>query len=195
MAADVFVPRGLNQKEMAEFAIEFRRKLGIGRGEPVDIVDILEFELGQFYPGYSFRVREDDKVDFRAQARPLENTIIVSESTYDAACEGDSDARFILAHELGHFLLHADRALKMNTNRYGLDYEKQFENLNSLTSTEAQADIFARHFLAPCYLAFQYRSDPHQLSVLAGIPLREAKAACTISKRDELYSLRQSSAT
>lgn len=191
MATDSFVSEGLNQKEMAEFTIELRQKLGVGRGDPVDIVDILEFELSKFYPGYLLRIWEDEKVDFRAQARPLENTIIVSESTYNAACEGDVDARFVLAHELGHFLLHADRAAKMNTNRAGTEYEKQFKDLNGLTSTESQADIFARHFLAPCYLAYEHRKDPISLSCLTGIPLREAKAACTISKRTEMLGLRQ----
>ncbi|MBZ9850589.1 ImmA/IrrE family metallo-endopeptidase [Mesorhizobium sp. CA14] len=185
---DRFNPESLNELEIAERAHQFRATFGIADKTYVDIIEILEFRIIDFVPDFRLIIRRDIELKNTAETTIDPPRIFVRETIYDAACEGDRDCRRILAHELGHFLLHMKIEGSMQRNLLG--YEKQILASNSLSSIEDQADIFARHFLVPPYVAFKNREDIQNLADLTGVPQNIAAAAATISKRVEMLKIR-----
>ena len=191
MSTDYFISDGLNEREMAEDAERYRREFDIALSSTVDIVDVIEFKLCKIDPEFILVIVRDDQISQKASALPKEHKIIVRESVYSAACEGDSDARFTLAHELGHYLLHKHISGPLNGEFDRRKYTSQFEGLNALERTEPQADIFARHFLVSMKTAYRYKDDPKKLAEITGIPLPRAIKAIMVSKRQEMIALRQ----
>jgi hypothetical protein len=185
---DRFNGTKLNEVEIAERAHGLRLALGTADKTYVDIIEILEFHVPEFIPGFRLVVRRDIDIDFSAEASFDPPRIVVRETIYDAACEGDQECRRILAHELGHLMLHSNVAGSLQRNYEG--YQQEFGEMTSLESTEDQADIFARHFLIPSYIAFSHKKDASKLSAETGTPINIAKSAITISKRQEFYKLR-----
>jgi hypothetical protein len=175
---------------IATRAHEFRLKLGIADQTYVEIIDILEFRVVEFIPDFKLMVRRDIELEALAVTTFDPPRIYVRETVYDAACNGDPDCRQILAHELGHLLLHEKVTMgRMQENTEG--HIEQFRGLNLLESTEKQADVFARHFLIPPYVAFPNRTDAHLLARYTGTSKQLAAAAITISKRVEMLKLRE----
>jgi len=62
--------------------------------------------------------------------------------------------------------------------------------MKATESIEDQADMFARHFLAPPHLAYRYRTDLVAFADATGVPLRICKGNITMSKWPEVYALR-----
>ena len=71
--------------------------------------------------------------------------IRVKQSVYDAACQGSYWARTVMAHELGHYVLHGE-----DTVAYA--HEAPGERVPDDINAERQADIFAAELLAPVHL-------------------------------------------
>jgi hypothetical protein len=172
---------------MAE-AIKYRHEFDIAYVELVDIVSILEFRLVERYPDFRLVIMADAEMREDAVTEPHLDRITVRRSVYIAACEGDAEARFTLAHELGHFLLHREKHVQMHKDQRGS--VQSVSDMNAEESVEDQADMFARHFLAPPYHSYRHRSDPSTLADLTQIPLRIAKGNITMSKRTESHVFR-----
>jgi len=182
-------PEKQNELDIARRAIKFRKHLDITDKTYVDIIDILEFRIKEFIPEFKLMVRRDIELNNTAETHENPPRIFVRETVYDAACEGDQECRRILAHELAHLMLHYE--IEGPKHRSIDVYEPEFYGMNSLDSSEDQADIYARNFLVPPFLAFQYRNDILKLSSLTGTPVHIAKAAATISRRQEMLKIRQ----
>jgi len=175
--------------KIANVAHSLRQRLGIADKAYVNIIDILEFRVIEFIPEFRLMVRRDIELEALAFTTVSPPRIFVRETVYDAACRGDPESRLVLAHELGHLLLHANIAIgRMQENTEG--YVEQFRKQSLSESVEKQADVFARHFLVPAYLAFPNRENAKRLAASTGTPLQLANAAITISKRQEMYKLR-----
>ena len=192
MARDYFTAEGLTTPQMMAKAIKYRREFDIQHVELVDIVDILEFKLVLRYPNFTLAIMRDSAMREDALAEPHKDMITVKESVYIAACGGNADARLTLAHELGHFLLHREKNVPMHKDQDGA--VQPIKNMKATESIEEQADMFARHFLAPPHLAYQYRSDAEAFAVATGLPLRICKGNITMSKWPEVYAIRQKGA-
>jgi Zn-dependent peptidase ImmA (M78 family) len=123
-----------------------------------------------------------------ALTEPLESRITVKESVYVAACEGNSEARLVLAHELGHFLLHREKGAPMHKDPRGA--VQDFRDMKATESVEDQADMFARHFLAPPHLSYRFRHEPEALAAVAGVPVQICRGNITMSKWPEVYAIR-----
>mgnify|MGYP001125757522 CR=1 FL=1 len=184
-----FHPLNGGELEIASTALQFRDLFKVADKAYVDIIEVLEFRVAEFIPDFRLMVRRDVELDTLAQTTIDPPRIFVKESIYDAACEGDADARRVLAHELGHLLLHQRITTPMQRDTTG--YFDQFPLMNLLDSSEAQADVFARHFLIPPYLAFDSRFDCDILARRTGTSKSLSSAAIAVSKRQEMYALRQ----
>lgn len=182
-------PEKLNELDLAQRAQKYRDKFGISDKLYVDIIEILEFKVHEIVPGFRLMIRRDIELERTAHTTIEPPRIYVRETIYDAACEGDQECRRILAHELGHLLLHVDFDGPMHRDLLG--YSANLLGMNALDSIEDQADIFARNFLIPPFLAFANRHDIQALSHLTGMPKHIAAAAATISKRSEMLKIRQ----
>ena len=76
---------------------------------------------------------------------PGQNKIRIREDVYNAACDGNGRARFTVAHEIGHFLLHTP-------NSISLCRMEEDTKLRPFEDPEWQANTFASELLAPACL-------------------------------------------
>lgn len=181
-------PERQNEHDIARRALKFRDHLGISEKLFVDIIDILEFRVKEFIPEFKLMVRRDIEMEKTATTSEDPPRIFVRETIYDAACDGDPESRQILAHELGHLLLH--HKIEGSKHKSIDGYQPSFKGMTALDSVEDQADIYARNFLVPPFLAFEHRHDTMKLSRITGVPLKTAKTAATISRRRDMHDVR-----
>lgn len=80
-------------------------------------------------------------------------TLHVDRETWYLAKLGEPDARFIVAHEVGHILLH-DHHAKAFSN----DPSQKLNFVQDEESAEWQANKFASHFLLPCHIVSAFAS-------------------------------------
>lgn len=77
--------------------------------------------------------------DYLGISIPSENSILIREDIYNQAEEGNTDAQLVIAHELGHHILHG-----------GIKHPKLASNsTHPSCCAETQADIFAEELLMP----------------------------------------------
>ncbi|MGR9449212.1 ImmA/IrrE family metallo-endopeptidase [Rhizobium leguminosarum] len=193
MANDYFTSRGLNTPKMMSVAMKYRNEFDMQHVELVDIVSIIEFKLVERFPDFRLVIARDSEMTEDALAEPVKGRITVRKSVYLAACDGDAEARLVLAHELGHFLLHREKDVPMHKDSRG-----SVQNIRGMAATESvedQADMFARHFLAPPDLAYRFRNEPRRLAEAAGVPLRISKGNITMSRWPEVYAIRNEGGT
>lgn len=188
MARDYFTSEGLTTPQMMVQAMKYRREFDLQHVELVDIVNILEFKLVVRYPNFKLAIERDSAMKEDAVAEPHKDKITVRESVYVAACGGNAEARLVLAHELGHFLLHREKDVAMHKDAGGA--VQPIRSMKATESIEEQADMFARHFLAPPHVAYRYRAEPKALAAATGVPLRICKGNITMSKWREAYAIR-----
>ncbi len=145
MSTDYKVPfRGY--EEVAELALRARNLLGIDNYFKFDIVKAIRRLVGKEF-GKSGRLNldvfghDDDSIAF-VTFKPL--TLHVHREVWDDAELGEPKSRFILAHELGHIIMH-----RHYRQAYSENERSRLTFVRSEESAEAQANWFAACFLAP----------------------------------------------
>ena len=118
-----------------------RETYNINNEGPFPVLQFLEIFLDCF--GYNYEIVDDNKlVSCYALTIPVKKTIKIAESTYNDAASGNPRARFTIAHEIGHAVLHDKIDLgyaRVNSNEIIKDYE----------NPEWQANTFAAELLVP----------------------------------------------
>ena len=188
--ADDFYTSGLNGRDIAILAQRYRDKFDIVDQECTDIINVLEFKLPQAFPEFNLIEVQDDELDDYARTvfEPL--CIVVRQSVYDDASRGSAFSRMILAHELGHLIMHREHKNRLPAAALRKDaYTENVKNLNGKESAEAQATQFARVFLLPIKMAFAHRNNLDSLAQRAGIPKIDASSVVNLSRRQEMYDL------
>lgn len=134
--------------KIRKLAEDFRVLLGI-EAPKVDMLDLLEDTL--FQVGLSFHV--DDPAspilnpEEDACAFPDRDFLVLSPRVYEGLCNDDPRARFTLAHEVGHMLMHGSNIQGFARPRTGSSPHKAY------CDSEWQADTFAAEFLMPASIA------------------------------------------
>jgi len=131
---------------MSEIEIEAkanRFRTLIGWAGPIRAVKIIEFILPRIFPEFDWSAIEDDKlVNDLARTWPDKMLMYISDSVYDGACIDNGTCNYVLAHELGHLVLHRNVdpsfALAKSTPKY-----------DCMFNSEWQADTFADYLLMP----------------------------------------------
>jgi predicted metalloprotease len=90
--------------------------------------------------------------------KPL--TLHVDRKIWKSAGEGEVYARYIIAHEIGHIVLHDEFAVAFSDEEAA-----QLKYLQDEESGEWQANVFAGYFLAPDHVALKLQDA----DVLAGL--------------------------
>jgi|GEM_PF-3743782 len=164
-ATGKFEPYSVEQIEL--FASNFRRHLAVHDQPWIDILRILDLELAKLLPSLSFIVVESSELEDGILAftthEPL--SIVVSNIVYDQASCGDPAARMVLAHELGHLLLHRPRRLS--------HFPNAMFNHHDHAAMEMEAHQFAMAFLMPLNLVEGMSLD--EISELFGVSSRQAE--------------------
>lgn len=134
------------RNQIRKYAYQLRKDLGLLQIEYFPIMQVLENILPVIDPGFCLEPVEDQDLQGRmAETIPEQKLIRVKESVYQAACAGNAWARMIMAHELGHFLLH-------NSQSTAYAYVERGSHLPEDIDPERQADIFAAELLIPMHL-------------------------------------------
>lgn len=141
---------GWSREEIRGLATILRSGFGINESLYVPIVDILELQMAKVDPRFCLRVVEDREINADALCRPDQYEIIVRESVYYDATRGMPRARFTLAHELGHYILH---------RKTNVSYARGLEKIPAYLNPEWQANTFAGEFLAPPALIREMSED------------------------------------
>jgi len=115
----------------------------IGWLGPIRSVIIIERILPRILDEFHWEVIEDHQLENDlARTWPDQMLVHISDSVYDGACMGDATCNHILAHELGHLVLHRNIdpsfALAKTTPKY-----------DCIFNSEWQADTFADYLLMP----------------------------------------------
>jgi hypothetical protein len=130
------------RKEIRALARALRHTLFAANTVYIDVLHILEDVLWENY-----EIVEDKALKgLEAETYPDERIIRITLSCYEKACAGDGRARLTIAHEIGHFLMHANLGLR-------LARPAPTEKVPAYMCSEWQADCFAGELLtAPEYL-------------------------------------------
>lgn len=154
MHGDMCTVQRKTRRQISQYAGYVRRQFGI-QDKYIDVVKMVEDFFPRFIPNYSFRiVNDDDDIDMEGvmaytEAKDGKITMYVKEEIYDMALLDNGRARFTLAHEGGHVLMHCKENVIL----------QRIEMSNALCSSmeneinpEWQADQFAAELLAPLRL-------------------------------------------
>ncbi|MDR0325121.1 MAG: ImmA/IrrE family metallo-endopeptidase [Oscillospiraceae bacterium] len=122
-------------------------------------------EILQDHGFCNFVVLGNNELKSAAEASFEKNKILLSERTYIAACNDDPEARFIIAHEIGHLLLHRDK--ESSSIGYMMEEEANYFAVELLAPTEllaidmkkyrTKSQDFARIFGIEPYIAEMQR--------------------------------------
>lgn len=139
-STDFIVPP-LEDNEIGTAAAEVRDgEVPLGP-DYLDIIALVEQNLYARKLDFLFEVQSSDELMADGLTSYDGSHIAVREDIYVAACGGKKDARFVVAHELGHHKLHASSTPPMP--------RAAKKKVPVACSSEHQADVFARSLLAP----------------------------------------------
>lgn len=145
--------------QMATFVREnFARYITNGM---LDVVKAVEHNIA-----IGFEVVDQDELGgLYGLSIPDKGVIKITNPIYEDAVNGDKFARHVMAHELGHFVMH-NSGMSFASAAIGEIFRKE-------ESSEWQADIFADYLLAPVE-HIKSSSTAANLSATCGIPLSRA---------------------
>ncbi|MBQ6686380.1 MAG: ImmA/IrrE family metallo-endopeptidase [Firmicutes bacterium] len=131
----------LSRQKIRDIAYNFRKILGIENELYIDILRILEMILVPM--GLDFEIVPVSEMDEEAVTYPQESRIVLREDVYLKAMEGNGRARYTIAHEIGHAIMHlSDR----------ISFARGIEAVPIYMDPEWQADVFAAELLIPKHL-------------------------------------------
>jgi len=165
--------RTLSEEQVVESALAWRRRAEQVLGD--DYFGMVDFLKGVLQK--DLRSKDPLKIDFtdrdasgpiaKVGFRPLKLT--VNPVLFERARNSDPVARYVLAHECGHVVLHDHHAKGFSGSSSG-----RIPLSNREQSAEWQADKFADHLLAPLKIVSRYkRSD--EIVIRCGVPIEVAE--------------------
>ena len=140
---------------------KLKTKLGWLHVDHIDIVKFIEIVLPKIDNDFHIVIVPNGYFKDRyAEACPEEHVIRVSEYVYRKAKNGNPFFRLIMAHELGHYIMHGSRNIC-----FAYTKDKSF-------SIERQADIFSTEFLINYDFAKKHTAS--EIAKTCGVPYKEA---------------------
>lgn len=160
----------MSEGAIAAAAHALRRVLNLERVRYLPVVMVYEM-LWLFDDEARFEVVEDEFLGADdARTYPERSLILLRQSVYDGAAQGECRARFTLSHELGHLGLHRGVSFaRINPAAPPKIYQ----------NSEWQADVFASHLLMPAGLLRGYDSVE---AVMADFGVSRAAAMTRLTK-------------
>ncbi len=133
-----------------------------------NIVEFVERDFAPKLKGGLLVVLVDGELPANKPAKVTYNptTLTVETRVWREAREGHDRARWIVAHELGHIVLHDNTAKAFSSNGGSRAFDKHY-------SAEWQADTFASFFLMPDQ-SLGRTQDASVLSILCGVSYDDA---------------------
>lgn len=136
------VPRR-TRDEIANISQVLRRRWNSDNAECFPILHVVEAVVSD---GFEVRTQEAMGNNL-GLTYPDQGKIFVRSDVYDAACGGKGWAREVVAHELGHFVLHRELALPFHRS------DEVVAAAPLMEDSEWQANTFADFILAPLHIS------------------------------------------
>lgn len=151
--------------QVGEAADDLRAKLGLANAYSFNIVKQIRRLIGKTFSdlgALSLHLYDDGSEFAFVTFNPL--VLHVDKNIWEEAEMGEPKARFVLAHELGHIVMHGHYRQEFSANETaGLTFFPPEER------SEPQAHWFAAHFLAPDRLVLDCRTE-FEISEYFGFP-------------------------
>lgn len=168
--------RRLAREDIAAFALSWWR-LAPRRGSYFDICGFIENILARKLKNKGTLIVQfyESEADLPDRAcvtfQPL--TLHIIRKIWNDAQSGYAYARYIVAHEIGHIVLHDDTAVGFSDDEFAV-----FPTLERSESAEGQANDFADLFLVPDHVALRLNDDD-AIATLCVVPDDAAKRRLT----------------
>jgi len=150
MVNSIKVPFIANER-IWEITEDFRKGIGdVANRVPIDIFEIVEFELGlDVVPRPGLKAEEDLDAYITVDC----TQVVVDYEMYLAKEDSPSHrrARFSVAHELGHSILHKDliEGIEISSELNWRDFQGNYMTYEHFARLEIQAHEFAGRLLVP----------------------------------------------
>jgi hypothetical protein len=115
---------------------------------PIPLDDFFEFRMRDVL-GFDYEL-DILPVGIEAAMDPQEKLVILSPGTYEELIDGVARARFTVAHEIGHVILHA-KFLRHRLLDGGNILKLHRGDIPAFRDPECQANAFAASFLMPTH--------------------------------------------
>jgi hypothetical protein len=153
--------------EIRVCALRSRALLGVNEQWNFSLVPIIENRLPEFIADYELHIDDPEQMNGAdAYVANYPPRIVVAEPVYDSGWKNEPRARFTLAHELAHLLLHLECLDVPDAAAARLS--PQHKKLSLPSRYEVQANLFAAEFLLPEHIVRLF-SDPRELSQCCGV--------------------------
>ncbi len=135
------IPR--SKDDIRELAVFIRKILGISSYKPFPVMYFMERIILVLHDDFVLDIVPDHYLRRElAKTYPEKHIVMVRQSVYDKACAGDGFSLLVIAHELGHYLMHTNQdicfAKSISRERMPKEY-----------NVEWQAEIFAYELMMP----------------------------------------------
>lgn len=141
-----YIVESKSRKELRRLAMTLRKHLGLENELWIPIVELLDV-LCEIFAGFSYEIVGDNELPGGTHAETDIRTghIIIKESVYERACNGEGRDRMTIAHEIGHYftLCFCDFSLQRNFKR---------QEVKPFNDPEWQAKCFAGEFMVAHHL-------------------------------------------
>lgn len=130
----------ISRNTIRKMTYKLRDSLEISQDDPFPIIELIEL-LSADGIQFNYEVVPDEDLEgCYAKALPDKKIILIKESVYNGAYDGNHRDRFTLAHELGHLLLHGGDSIS---------FARSNEKIKAYLNPEWQANTFAAELLVP----------------------------------------------
>lgn len=156
----------LSRERIRQYAFNVRKILSLENKFYFPVIKFLEI-MPEIFPEFSFEIVDDEELEYNkfAETDIESKTIKIKNSVYQGACSGSGMDRFIIVHEIGHFLMLSLCKLK---------FARCTAKPKPYEDPEWQADAFAGELLVPHHL-IKGTEDPKYIAKICGVSLRAAK--------------------
>jgi Zn-dependent peptidase ImmA (M78 family) len=162
-----FIATPMNRSEIRSLATQVRMQFGFAKTLRFPIMEFVELALPQIDKHYSFEVPEIHELGQSHGLTVREGdhvTIQIRADVYDLACLDAGRDRGTVAHELGHYLMHA-RSPTLHRHFGG--------SIRAFEDPEWQAKCFQSELLVPKHLVAGMRDD--EVATACGVSLQAAE--------------------
>ena len=164
-----FQVKPLSRSDIRNLTLTLRKKLGLQDHPYFPVIEFLEKWMPEvLFPEFNFEyVAESEMGSAEGLTIPEENVIRIREDVYMAAMRDEGRARFTIAHEIGHYVMHRHQTPC---------FARANVSLPAYMDSEWQANTWAGELLMPYYLT-------------KGMTIYEIKEKCKVSESAATYQL------
>jgi Zn-dependent peptidase ImmA (M78 family) len=153
-------------EDIENLADAIRHAVGLENAPYFPVVEFLEFGLAEVVDGMFYDVQSADLLGGREGAvDPVKRALYIREDVYAAVTNHDRRARFTVAHEIGHAVMHVGTLNRVLPRQ---------QVIPPFCQPEWQANRFAAALLMPRHLAAMFGSVT-EISVKFGVSVPAAR--------------------